>query len=147
MRPSPKRPGQAMHGRKWPVVHQIVEELAHFRHTQRHHHGEVSPRLRLNSENVLGRNGVCGWCSRFFPSCSACSGSWLALCRRSTVRKACASMQSVICRYQPCQERTSYSSSPTSPLPTSKHCSTVQRDPMTVTISCKVVPVRANTST
>src|SRR2546428_1942113 len=145
MRPAPIRTGQGVKSRKRLHADEIVEELSHFGHTQGHHHGQVRPRLRLNS--ARGLDWGCGRVSRFFSSGSAWSGSCPALWARSTLRKACASLQSVRCRYQPCQERTSYSSSPTSPLPTSKHCSTVQRDPMTVTISCKVVPVRSNTST
>src|SRR5579864_3993855 len=45
------------------------------------------------------------------------------------------------------QERTSYSSKPTSPFLSSKHCSTVQRAPKASTISSKEVPAGAKTST
>src|SRR5713226_776098 len=146
MRPSPKGPGKVVQRGKRPPTHQIIEESSHFGHTQWHHHRQVSPRLRLNSMSELGCGGS-GWCVSFFPSCSAWSGSCSVLWARSTVRKACASIQSVMCRYQPCQERTSYSSRPTSSLPTSKHCSTVQRAPMTRTISSSVVPLPTNCAT
>src|SRR3954454_14136380 len=42
---------------------------------------------------------------------------------RMPARKASASMERVMCRCQPCQERTSQSASPTSCLATSKHSS------------------------
>jgi hypothetical protein len=87
--------------------------------------GQLSLVLELRE-----RAGLAGG-APVFPCCSLCSGYWPALWARSTVRKACASMQSVICRYQPCQKRTSYSSNPTSLLPTSKQCSTVQLAPIT----------------
>ena len=46
---------------------------------------------------------------------------------RITLRKANAIIDSVMCRYQPSHERTSYSSSPVSCLPASKHTSMAQR--------------------
>jgi hypothetical protein len=48
-------------------------------------------------------------------------------------------MASVMWRYQPTQVRTSYSSRPTSPLASSKACSTCQRVPATSTTYCSVV--------
>src|SRR5215472_5858027 len=56
-------------------------------------------------------------------------------------------IDNVMCQYHPCQERTSYSSRPTSPFASSKHCSTVQRAPKASTISPKEVPVGAKIST
>jgi hypothetical protein len=52
---------------------------------------------------------------------------------RTTVRYACASMESVMCRCQPVHERTSYSSNPVSPLASSKQLSIVHRSPATRT--------------
>src|SRR6266571_3949692 len=53
----------------------------------------------------------------FFP----CSSCWML------ASQAWAIIDKGICRYQLCQKRTSYSSSPTSPLASSLHCSTVER--------------------
>ena len=53
-----------------------------------------------------------------FFSCSSC---WML------ASQAWAIIDKGICRYQLCQKRTSYSSSPTSPLASSLHCSTVER--------------------
>ena len=50
-------------------------------------------------------------------------------------------MASVTCRCQPVQDRTSYSSSPTSPLAASKQASIVQRVPATRTRSASVGPL------
>src|SRR6266567_3402463 len=46
---------------------------------------------------------------------------------RMLANQACAIIERVMCRYQLCQKRTSYSSSPVSPLASSMHCSTVYR--------------------
>ena len=59
---------------------------------------------------------------------------------RTTVRKARANMTSVTCRYHPVHDRTSYWSSPTSPLAASKQDSMVQRDPATRTSVATGVP-------
>ena len=52
---------------------------------------------------------------------------------RTTVRYACASIESVMWRCQPVHERTSYSSKPVSPLASSKQLSIVHRSPATRT--------------
>ena len=64
---------------------------------------------------------------------------------RVTSRKACASRQRVMCRYHPCHFRTSYWSSPTSPLARSKPSSITQRVPATRAISARVVMAGAKT--
>src|SRR5215217_5281204 len=60
---------------------------------------------------------------------------------RMPARKARASMVRVMCRYQPCQERISWSARPTSCLATSKHSSMAQRRPATCARVASVVSV------
>src|SRR5271166_3610844 len=55
---------------------------------------------------------------------------------RNPARNAKASIDSVMCRCQPCQERASQWSSPVSPLADWKHSSIVHRSPATAASSC-----------
>ena len=63
----------------------------------------------------------------------------------TTVKNARANIARVICRYQPCQCRTSYSSNPTCCLANSKASSTCQRLPAARTTCCKVTDSGAKT--
>src|SRR2546421_3264436 len=63
----------------------------------------------------------------------------------TTVKNARANMARVICRYQPCQWRTSYSSRPTCCLASSKASSTCHRLPAARTTCSKVTDSGAKT--
>src|SRR3954463_7373043 len=67
-----------------------------------------------------------------------CDVTALSFTRRAA-RKPNASMASVMCRDQPCQERISKSARPTSCLATSKHTSMAQRRPATCARVVRVV--------
>ncbi len=83
----------------------------------------------------------CPFCRSSRPRPHA--GPRVARCWRTTVSRACANRASVMWRYQPVQLRTSYWSSPTSPLACSKASSIVQRRPATCTRVARSVPAGA----
>src|SRR5689334_2915678 len=106
---------------------------------------EEAPHLRYGQRQQLGEGHRLVWPRSFlwvrppFPS-----GSCRAR-RRTTVRYARANIARVRWRYQPVQVRTSYSSRPTSPLASSKACSTCQRVPATWTTCGSVTSAGPNT--
>src|SRR5437763_5708166 len=118
MSPAPVGPVENSFRRRRSLPHQPPEQSAHFRDRQRK---ELSGFVLLN----LG--------PLFCPATLA------------TVKKARANIAKVICRYQPCQWRTSYSSNPTCCLANSKASSTCQRLPATRTTCCEVADSGAKT--
>ena len=100
----------------WPVEHQSTEQSSHFRDRKRN--------------QVVVRN-------LFFD------GNRKLLLARITDKNACANIDNVMCRCQPVQLRTSYSSSPVSCLACSKHSSITQREPAICTSFFKEVPAGA----
>src|SRR5438128_2598908 len=98
----------------WPQ--QRDKEAAHFGHAHLQEPAKAagpSPRLFLKAASV-GRGEAAG---------TANSRD------RVSAKSAWAAMASVMCRCQPTQERTSYWSKPTSPLPWAKASSMAQRRP------------------
>src|SRR6266487_1599378 len=140
MRAAPARSGQVVSKRERRVADETKEKSPDFSNAEGNHDREIRRRLSLSG---IG----CFWLRRLehlLRLFLSTSSSPLAC---NAAKKAMASIERVMCRYQPCQERTSYSSRPTSPFPSSKHCSTVQRAPKATTISSKEVPVGAKIRT
>src|SRR5258708_31274585 len=121
-------------------AYEAKEKPPGFGNTEGNHDREIRRHMGLNRVGCFWLWGLEGLLRLFLRT----SSSPLA---RKAAKKAIASIERVTCRYQPCQERTSYSSKPTSPFPSSKHCSTVQRAPKAPTISSKEVSAGAKTST
>src|SRR6266487_2259312 len=118
MSPAPARPGENSFWRKRSLPYQPPEQSAHFRDRQRE---ELSGFVLLN----LG--------PLFCPA------------TLTTVKNARANIAKVICRYHPCQWRTSYSSNPTCCLASSKASSTCQRLPAARTTDSKLTDSGAKT--
>src|SRR5579885_1899265 len=137
---SPAGPGKAVGKRAGKFPDEMKEQPPDFSQAQRHHQRKI----RNHPEGI---RAACFW---FWDGIQRISlflrmGSSPQACK--AVKKAKLNIDKVMCRYQPCQERTSYSSKPTSPLASSKHCSTVQRVPKASTISSSEEPVGAKIST
>ena len=115
---SPDGPVQGPLQRWWRPPDQCDEQAPHFRHRQREQFD-----IELESPP-------------FWPSFPT---AWA----RVTVRKACANNANVLWRYHPIHFRTSYWSSPTSPLAVSRLSSTAQRVPATCTSVSSVVSAGA----
>src|SRR5271165_777840 len=109
MSPAPLRPSQNLQGVVLPVPHQAQQQFPHLRDGQRN---QPPPFFR--------------------------GFDWLAR-ERMTATTASANSDNTVCRCQPVQLRTSYSSRPQSPLAISKHSSIDQRTPAIRTKSSRVV--------
>src|SRR6266566_9541750 len=118
MSPAPARPVQHSFRRRRSLPHQPPEQSAHLRDRQGK---ELSDFLLLK----LG--------PLFCPA------------TLTTVKNARANIASVICRYHPCQWRTSYSSNPTCCLASSKASSTCHRLPAARTTCSKLTDSGAKT--
>src|SRR6266699_2532141 len=118
MSPTPAGPGQNSFRRRRNLPHQQPEQSAHF--------GDCQGKQLCHF--VLLKLGPL-----FCPA------------TLTTVKKARANIARVICRYQPCQCRTSYSSNPTCCLASSKASSTCHRLPAALTTCSKVTVSGAKT--
>src|SRR6266568_5624113 len=118
MSPTPARPVQNSFWRRRSLPDQSPEQSAHFGDRQRE---ELSGFVLLNLGPLV---------------CPA---------TLTTVKNARANIARVICRYQPCQCRTSYSSNPTCCLANSKASSTCHRLPATRTTCSKRTDCGAKT--
>src|SRR5712691_1096960 len=110
MSPAPVRPVQHSFRRRRRLPYQSPKQSAYLRNRQR----------KKLCDFVLLKKGPL-----FCPA------------TLTTVKKARANIARVICRYQPCQCRTSYSSNPTCCLASSKASSTCHRLPATRTTCSK----------
>ena len=69
-----KRPAEMKETREWRFFKQVKEESANLRDAERDHHGQASPRWRLNALRL--REGECGreGFHRFFSGVSCVCG-------------------------------------------------------------------------
>src|SRR5215471_17710951 len=118
----PARPGKTVGERKGALTEEAKEQLPDLGRAQRHHHWEIRRCVEMIGIGCFWFWSRVQLLRLFLRMVSSPSV-------RKAVKKAKLNIDKVMCRYHPCQERTSYSSSPTSPLASSKHCSTIQRVP------------------
>src|SRR5258708_22722520 len=95
------------------------EQPPKFSHAEGNHHWKIRRWVDLDRAGGFWLGGLECLLRLFLSIASSVT--------RKAIKKAMASMESVTWRNQPWKVRTSSSSRPTSPLASSKHCSTVHR--------------------